>query len=401
MGKVRVRRETGTLFLDFRFRGHRCREQTNLLDSPANRRALERLLAKVERDATIGELRYREYFPDSPLADRFDPKPAGAPETASQPTIGQYTTAWLRQMEGAWTPAHTRRVKGTLNGLIVPAFGTKRPGEVTRAAALEFRAELLKRPGRSPGTTLSRQRVNHVMFALGQLLAAMAEEFGTPNHCLGLKHLKLSKLDVHPFSPDEVRMILESVRPDFRPYYTVRFFTGLRSGEIDGLRWRHVDFERQLILVRESIVDGKPSGTKTYHSARDVQISRLVVEALRVQQATIGKQAFVFASPTGKPYSQSWVTRGVWYPLLKRLGLEPRTPYQTRHTAATLWLGAGENPEWVARQLGHTSTEMLFRRYSHFIPNLTRRDGSAAEAFIERAMRGTQPPTTDNQGADE
>ena len=57
---------------------------------------------------------------------------------------------------------------------------------------------------------------------------------------------------------------------------------------------------------------------------------------------------------------------------LTLLGLKPRRAYQTRHTAATLWLSAGENPEWIARQLGHSTTEMLFRVYSRYIPNVTR-----------------------------
>ncbi len=76
----------------------------------------------------------------------------------------------------------------------------------------------------------------------------------------------------------------------------------------------------------------------------------------------------------------------IWYPILRHLGLEKRRPYQTRHTAATLWLAAGESPEWIARQLGHTSTEMLFRRYSRFVPNLTRQDRSDFEALVARKL---------------
>ena len=64
---------------------------------------------------------------------------------------------------------------------------------------------------------------------------------------------------------------------------------------------------------------------------------------------------------------------------------EPFRPYQTRHTAATLWLAAGENPEWIARQLGH-SAQMLFSTYARFVPNLTRRDGSAFEALLDDAL---------------
>ena len=51
--------------------------------------------------------------------------------------------------------------------------------------------------------------------------------------------------------------------------------------------------------------------------------------------------------------------------------------------AATLLLASGENPEWVARTLGHSSTEMLFKVYSRYIPNLTRMDGSAFERLIQ------------------
>jgi len=63
--------------------------------------------------------------------------------------------------------------------------------------------------------------------------------------------------------------------------------------------------------------------------------------------------------------------------------MKKRRPYQTRHTAATLFLASGENPEWVARVLGHASTEMLFKVYSRYIPNLTRQDGSAFETLVK------------------
>jgi len=73
------------------------------------------------------------------------------------------------------------------------------------------------------------------------------------------------------------------------------------------------------------------------------------------------------------------------YPLLRYLELDKRRPYQTRHTAATLMLASGENPEWVARVLGHANTDMLFRVYSRFVPNLTRQDGRAFAGLINGA----------------
>ena len=56
--------------------------------------------------------------------------------------------------------------------------------------------------------------------------------------------------------------------------------------------------------------------------------------------------------------------------------------YECRHTFASWVLAAGETPEWVTRTLGHVDTAMVFNTYSRYIPNMTRRDGSALEGFF-------------------
>ena len=118
-------------------------------------------------------------------------------------------------------------------------------------------------------------------------------------------------------------------------------------------------------------------------------MSQVVFDALQMQQKlTSGMSRYVFCTRDGKPIDHNNVTKRVWYPLLRHLGLTPRRPYQSRHTAATLWLASGENPEWIARQMGHSTTEMLFKVYSRFIPNLTRQDGSAFERMLARQSVG-------------
>jgi integrase len=107
------------------------------------------------------------------------------------------------------------------------------------------------------------------------------------------------------------------------------------------------------------------------------------LEALQRQFEVNGKVSdYVFCNQTGQPLDNKNFSDRVWYPLLRHLGLDKRRPYQMRHTAATLWLASGEAPEWIAKQLGHTSTEMLFRVYSRYVPNLTRQDGSAMERLL-------------------
>ena len=162
----------------------------------------------------------------------------------------------------------------------------------------------------------------------------------------------------------------------------MRFLTGLRTGEVHGLQWQYVDFARRLILVRETFVLGEDEYTKTDSSQRDIQMNQAVFDALQAQHQVTGQGKYVFCNRSGMPYDNKNFIQRVWHPLLRHLGLKLRRPYQCRHTAATLWLASGESPEWIARQLGHSTTEMLFRVYSRYVPNLTRRDGSAFERML-------------------
>jgi integrase len=125
----------------------------------------------------------------------------------------------------------------------------------------------------------------------------------------------------------------------------------------------------------------------------------IVYDALKRQHEATGKLSeYVFCNREGMPLDNKNFTDRVWVPLLRHLGLKLRRPYQMRHTAATLWLASGESPEWIARQLGHSSTEMLFRVYSRYVPNLTRRDGSAIDRLL--ASRFGPGDTAERQAND-
>ena len=157
----------------------------------------------------------------------------------------------------------------------------------------------------------------------------------------------------------------------------------MRTSEIDGLKWECIDFNRREIRIRGALVNGEMGPTKTLGSQREIAMSQLVYDALQYQKAvTYGRSEFVFCNSQGNPLAYRNVNRRIWKPTLALLNLKHRRAYQTRHTAATLWLAAGENPEWIARQMGHSSTEMLFRVYSRYVPDITRQDGSAMDNLL-------------------
>ena len=400
MGKVRQRKETGKLYLDFFYQGLRLREQTALKDTPTNRKKVEQLLAKVEAKILLDDLDYAEFFPGSKnlqklglnnAAKNQSLQPAQIENTqpaVETPLFNDFSDQWFDESKIQWRASHVRNVSSILDSSLKPAFGKKHIGDITKADILAFRTKLAKRKGRGATGLVSPKTINSHMSILRMVLDEAAERFDFETPYKNIKPLKLQKTHIEPFSLHEVQRIIDNVRPDYCNYYTVRFFTGMRTGEVDGLKWKNVDFAKREILVRETLINGETEYTKTDGSQREIPMFGQVYDALKTQYSATGHMSqYVFCNQLGQPLDHNNVTKRVWYPLLKTLGLTKRRPYQTRHTAATLFLASGENPEWVARMLGHSSTEMLFKVYSRYVPNATRMDGSA----FERLLGNTTP----------
>ncbi|NHC08365.1 Arm DNA-binding domain-containing protein [Azonexus fungiphilus] len=412
MASIQKRKETGLLIVDFYFQGQRCREQTALTDTAANRKRLGKVLEKIEEAINSGTFDYRQFFPSSKNAAKFDqvsnpvahlPTEGGVASgtglVVATPRFADFAEVWYSEKEIEWRTSHKKTVRDDIDKRLIPQFGDKAVGSITKADILAFRADLAKVQARGKEVTLSNPRINKILNPLRQILCEAADRFNFRTPFQNIKQLKVKRTDVDPFSLEEVKTIIGTVRADFKHYFTVRFFTGMRSGEVHGLKWKYVDFERRLILVRETVVGGEETYTKTDSSQREIQMSQVVFDALKEQEKSTRKiSGFVFCNREGLPLDYKNVNNRVWKPLLRHLGLKVRRPYQCRHTAATLWLGAGENPEWIARQLGHTTTEMLFRVYSRYVPNLTRRDGSAIERLLA-ANLGAEVTTNSVQGA--
>jgi len=376
------------IYIDFRYKGLRYKEYTRAPDTPANRKSALHLLKRMEAEITLGTFDYLEYFPNGQSAAKFKGQQQRTTEQRSAPfSFEHFTEIWFSEKQVEWRQSYQAINRISLDKHILPYFKGKRIDEIDKALILQFRAYLTGEPGQSNGL-LSASRVNHIMIPLRMILVEASERFDFKNPWINIKRLKEAKPKVDPFTLADVQAILATVRDDFKAYYTVRFFTGLRSSEIDGLRWKYVDFERRQILVREALVQGQMVGTKTEGSSREVDMNTLVFDNLKQLHANnLPASDFVFSTRNGGPLHNRNVTQRVWYPLLRYLDIPKRRPYQTRHTAAMLWLAAGENPEWIARQMGHANTKMLFEVYSRYVPNLTRRDGSAFERLLQAEFR--------------
>lgn len=386
MASINVRKETGKLYFDFRFRNVRCREQSNLKDTPANRKRMQVALDKIQAEIMLGQFNYRETFPKSRMLAKLDATAQVINNAHTQvPSFSEFAELWFKESLPQWRNSHKASVAQIVKGRIIPFFNTVAVNQITKQQVLAFRTQVCEIKKKN-GKGLSPSTINRHMKYLRAILLEAADRFSFTSPYGNIKPLKVPKTDIKPFTPDEIKLFLDNVREDFYEYYVIRFFTGMRTGEVDGLKWKYVDFENRRILIRETIVRGEVEYTKNDFSQREIQMSQPVFDAFVAMKARTGTFEYVFVNNAGAPLSHSNVTNRVWYPLLKFIGLEKRNAYQSRHSAATLWLSSGENPEWIANQMGHANTEMLFRVYSRYVPNLTRQDGSAADRMFSNVI---------------
>ncbi|QGS49003.1 tyrosine-type recombinase/integrase [Shewanella putrefaciens] len=386
MGSINSR--NNKLYLDFRFKGIRCREMTMLEDTTANRKRARAVLTRIEAEIQLNQFEYARHFPNSKQVEKFQAydRMTALRDASRTVQVSIFVEQWLLEKKVEWRPSQLRTIEDILTLYVLPRFGEREINSITKTDILSFRADLVD--GQAFAKELSASRINQILSPLRVILNDAAERYEFVSPWKSIKPLPVNRKPVHPFTLDEVLKFIDFVRPDFRCYFLVRFFTGLRTGEIDGLQWENVDFERRQILVRQSWVRNKLGPVKTKTSLREIDMNDLVYDALFKHSKLSDRSGFVFQTSGGKPMNNKNMSYRVWYPTLDILRISRRNPYQTRHTAATLWLASGESPEWIAKQMGHANTNMLFTVYSRYVPNLTRKDGSAFEAFLNQKLRG-------------
>ncbi|MEH7094055.1 tyrosine-type recombinase/integrase [Neobacillus vireti] len=209
---------------------------------------------------------------------------------------------------------------------------------------------------------------------------------------------KESKAEMKVWSVDEVHSFLDAAKDSpFFMVYNIAINTGMRQGEILGLSWDCVNFEDNLLSVKQTLGhDGKTlkSTTKTAAGMRSIAIPEELVEELKRHKLEQKKQRlrlgsiytdmnFVNASEVGTPINPSNLRRN-FNSLIKKANAEKIRFHDLRHTHATLLLQQGVHPKIVSERLGHADTRMTLDRYSHLLPNMQR---ETAQKFGELLYR--------------
>ena len=198
-----------------------------------------------------------------------------------------------------------------------------------------------------------------------------------------IKNLREHKGDVDSFTLEEAERLIKSAAGQDRTLITILIFCGLRPNEALALHWEDVDFDREQLRIRHSIHRFAGIGLpKTASSEREVDMLPPVVDELQMQRPrTQLRGDLVFLNENGGPLDLTNFCERNWRRLLVRTSLRHRNLYQCRHTYAALQLSRGENPQYVAHQMGHTNPEMIIRHYARWSRRSERVWHSGSPAF--------------------
>ena len=316
----------------------------------------------------------------------------GLPTITEHQTVGQFLASWLEAIRPSIRERTWVRYEQYVRLHATPTLGKVSLTRLTPQHLQRLYADRLK-------AGLSATSVHHLHAMLHSALDQAVRWTLVARNVAGLvdpprnNHFEMTTL-----SPDEARRFLDTVAGNrLEALYVLALTTGMRQGELLGLRWRDVDFDHGTLQVRGSLqrLGGKlvVAATKTEHSQRRVSLTPSAVAALR-RHRVLQKQErlrlgaawpgeeLVFTNEIGRPIGASSLLRLSFLPLLARAGVPRMRFHDLRHSAATLLLGQGVHPKIVAEMLGHSKIGTTLDLYSHVTPTMQREATLAMEAIL-------------------
>lgn len=364
MGRVRgggVEIREKSIRIKFVWNGEVIRERiivngSALAPTPPNIRYASRLAEDIRHKIAVGTFDFSDVFPESPRAVKI-----------KMDTFGTLADAWLAS-KGQLTNATRDQYANAV------ALWKRILGGDTRIDTLDHKTLSAKIGGHPWASAKSAN--NYLIVLRGIFSIEYHGRRAVDNPMGGIANLPLVKKRPDPLTVDERDRILPDMFVHYDPrigaYFQFQFFTGLRPEEAIALQWGDIDWHTGTAHVRRvrTFRGSERDGSKT-HAERSVDLTTPALEALKIMKpyTFLREHGDIFENPvTRRPWHDERSQRDhYWAPTLKRLGIRKRRAYATRHTYATAALMAGVKPPYIATQLGHRNSKMVFEVYGVWI----------------------------------
>ena len=183
--------------------------------------------------------------------------------------------------------------------------------------------------------------------------------------------------------PDEVRRLLAALSEPYQTMVLLAVLSGLRRGELFGLRWKAVDFAEGSIIVSESLSAGRAAPVKTRASRRMVFVDSMVLDALRsLRPAQYQPDDYVFTSGRGAPLHVANVQTRLLSPACERAGIPHVSWHNFRYTYSTWANPTNESIKALQAQLGHTDSRLTLSVYTQPMPEAQRAIGRKVAGIL-------------------
>lgn len=359
--------------ISFTFKGINCRERLKLQPTSANLKRAEQHRSAILHAIERGSFDYGITFPDSLNRFKF------AAEKGAGYPLENWLEKWLDDQKAHVKASTWDDYRKIVFNTLIPSLGTINLPDLKRSDVRDWCKE----------QTASNKRLANVQSVLRIAMQdALDDELIDINPMYGWtferKEAPKPEDDVDPFGAEEQADILDACRdPQHRNLFKFAFWSGLRTSELVALDWGDIDWRRGFVRVSRALTQASadPETTKTRRGTRDVKLLQPALDSLIAQKVHSYLQGeAVFLNPrTGKRWEGDQPIRNsAWTHALKIGKVRYRRPYQTRHTYASMMLTAGESPIWLAAQMGHSDTTMIFRNYGRWIPDAVPEAGNKA-----------------------
>jgi len=316
---------------------------------------------------------------DQSRGDWHDPRLGDVP-------FREWADRWMVTKAPTLGPATQDLYRHLLRKHVVPRFGSMAVGRITAAEVQAWLADL-HRSELSPNTVAKAYRClsgamdGAVDAGLIARSPCTLKGAGTERHA-----------EMQIATPEQVAELAAAVGPRWEALVFAAAYTGLRWGELAGLRRCDVDLERNLLTVARKLgeVNGMLSFSppKTAAGKRTIGMPSFVARSLAVHidlYALPSAEGLVFPSADGQPMRRSNFRRRVWEPATAEVGMTGFRFHDLRHTAATLAAASGTSLKALMARIGHASVAAALR-YQHVI------DGQDADIVRYLERFGEEPP---------
>lgn len=308
----------------------------------------------------------------------------------SQMTLGQWLDRWLDRMTGVVGPLTMKRYEGTVVRHIKPYLGEKIISQVTGKDIQKLYDILARHGNRITGEGLASGTIRgiHAMFheAMG---AAQQAGLIPRNPTEDIDAPKFSYKAKKVLTEAQLEKFMEAIREDeiWRDLFYTELTTGLRRGEICGLKWEDFDEDKGTLRIRRTIHEEKggkltPWDTKTAAGTRTINLAPSTAALLRERKKTALTE-WIFPHPL-KPEQPTRPSAA--YERMKGLLKQAELPdirfHDLRHTFATHALTSGVDVKTLSGILGHTRAAFTLDTYTHTTGDMQKRAAEIVEEFL-------------------